>query len=246
MLCTCFRRFMPGFLLALALPASVLIAIAAGPALSTNSESGAKPPAAQSAKGDWAGDPWPLDTCIVAGEKLGPLSEQVIFVHEGREVRTCCDQCLAKFKAEPEKFLKAADEKIIAGQLPHYPLKNCVVEPADELAEGTHAEPVNLVYKNRLVRFCCKGCVKPFKQAPGPFVETLNAAVIAQQKDAYPLAICVVDQVNLGERGPTVDFVLGDTLVRLCCTGCVDEFKRNPTAYLPAVREAWAAKHQPH
>lgn len=246
MRCACHRRFMPGFLLALALLASVVITIAAGPAPSTDPAVSAKPQAADSAKTDWAGDPWPLDTCIVAGEKLGPLSEQVISVYEGREIRTCCDKCLAKFKAEPEKYLKAADEKIIAQQLPHYPLKTCVVESSDELAPGPHGDPVSMVYRNRLVRFCCKGCVKPFKQSPGSFVETLNAAVIAQQKDAYPLSMCVVDNVKLGERGPTVDYVIGDTLVRLCCTACVDEFKRNPTAYLPKIQEAWAAKHKPH
>jgi YHS domain-containing protein len=247
MRCACRHRHVAfACIFAMVLLASAVISIAAGPASSSDGAGGAKPQAAEAVQSGWAGDPWPLDTCIVAGEKLGPLSEQVIDVHEGREVRTCCKNCLTKFKAEPEKYLKAADEAIIAEQLPHYPLKTCVVETADVLPAGAHGEAVNVVYKNRLVRLCCKGCVKPFMEAPGPSIELLNAAVITQQKDAYPLTTCVVDNLKLGERGPTVEYVMGDTLVRLCCTGCVDEFKRNPTVYVARIRMAWTDKSQGH
>jgi YHS domain-containing protein len=52
-----------------------------------------------------AAKPYPLDVCIVAGEKLGSMGAPVVYVHEGQEVKFCCKGCLPDFKKEPAKFL---------------------------------------------------------------------------------------------------------------------------------------------
>lgn len=54
-----------------------------------------------------AATPYPLDTCIVSGEKLGadPDMEPYTFVHEGQEIKLCCKGCLKDFNKEPEKYL---------------------------------------------------------------------------------------------------------------------------------------------
>lgn len=57
-----------------------------------------------------AGKPYPLDVCVVGGEKLGSMGDPVILKHEGREVRLCCPGCVDKFKADPAKYLKKLDE----------------------------------------------------------------------------------------------------------------------------------------
>ena len=49
------------------------------------------------------GDPWPLETCIVSGEKLGEMGDPIIKLYEGREFRFCCKGCVGKFEKEPEK-----------------------------------------------------------------------------------------------------------------------------------------------
>ena len=36
--------------------------------------------------------PYPLDTCVVSGEKI-ELGEGVVFAYEGREIKTCCKDC---------------------------------------------------------------------------------------------------------------------------------------------------------
>ena len=41
------------------------------------------------------GDPWPLDTCAVSGEKLDSMDDAVVYDHEGRDVRFCCKACPA-------------------------------------------------------------------------------------------------------------------------------------------------------
>ena len=59
---------------------------------------------------------YPLDTCVVSGEKLdGDMGKQVDYVYKEdgkpeRLVRFCCKDCIAKFKKDPAKYLKAIDE----------------------------------------------------------------------------------------------------------------------------------------
>lgn len=53
---------------------------------------------------------YPLDICVVSGEKLGSMGKPVVLHHEGREVRLCCPGCVDDFKKNPEKFLKKLDE----------------------------------------------------------------------------------------------------------------------------------------
>lgn len=49
--------------------------------------------------------PYTLDVCLVSGEKLGSMGEPTSLVHEGQEIKFCCDSCEPKFKKDPSKFL---------------------------------------------------------------------------------------------------------------------------------------------
>ena len=128
-------------------------------------------PAAQA-----AGD-YPLDTCIVTGEKLGADEPPVAYQHEGRAITFCCKDCIKKFNADPAKYLKKLDEAIIAKQKPAYPLDTCVVS-GEKL--GGMGEGVDYVHNNRLVRFCCKGCVPKFKENPAVFLAKIDEAAKAK------------------------------------------------------------------
>lgn len=48
---------------------------------------------------------YPLDVCVVSGEKLGSMGEPFVITHEGTEVRFCCDSCVPKFEKDPAKYL---------------------------------------------------------------------------------------------------------------------------------------------
>ncbi|MEN9573414.1 MAG: hypothetical protein RL514_1269 [Verrucomicrobiota bacterium] len=52
-----------------------------------------------------AAKPYPLEVCIVGGEKLGSMGKPFVFVHQGQEIKLCCDGCKADFDKEPAKFL---------------------------------------------------------------------------------------------------------------------------------------------
>jgi hypothetical protein len=54
--------------------------------------------------------PYPLDTCVVSGEKLDSMGKPYVFTHEGQEIKLCCKNCLKDFKKEPAKYMKKIQE----------------------------------------------------------------------------------------------------------------------------------------
>ena len=69
---------------------------------------GAMTPMADEAKPDAKAKPYPLNTCIVTGEKLDadPAMTPYTFVHEGQEIKLCCKSCKKKFDKDPATYLK--------------------------------------------------------------------------------------------------------------------------------------------
>jgi hypothetical protein len=75
----------------------------------------AEPNAAKTSATAAAQAGYPLDTCVVSGEKLGEMGAPVDYIYKedgkpDRLVRLCCKMCIAKFKKDPAKFLKLLDE----------------------------------------------------------------------------------------------------------------------------------------
>lgn len=52
-----------------------------------------------------ADKPYPLQTCIVSGNKLGSMGKVIVKSHEGQEIKFCCKPCVKKFDANPAKYL---------------------------------------------------------------------------------------------------------------------------------------------
>lgn len=54
--------------------------------------------------------PYPLNKCVISGEELGgDMGKPVVIEYNGREIKFCCTSCEAKFKKDPEKYLKKID-----------------------------------------------------------------------------------------------------------------------------------------
>ena len=184
---------------------------------------------------DVPGDPYTLANCPVTGLVLGDTGPPIVMMHEGREVRFGTTECIGRFQADPARYLAKIDARIIEQQMAGYPLTTCPVslEPL-----GSMGDPVDYVYNNRLVRFCCKGCLRGFKKNPGPVLAVLDKAVIAEQLADYLLKSCPISGEDLGSMGGPIDYVIANQLVRLCCTGCVSAFYKNPAPHLASLREA--------
>ncbi len=123
--------------------------------------------------------PYLLKTDPVTG---GPLGDKpIVYQHEGRELRFADQKSLEAFKADPGKYLPKVDQQMIEQQLPSYPLDTCMVS-GDKLG-GDMGKPVDIIYKNRLVRFCCPDCIPDFKKDPAKYFKMLDEAA---QKKAAP------------------------------------------------------------
>ena len=54
-------------------------------------------------------DDYPLDVCLVSGDKLGSMGEVIVVDVEGREVRLCCEMCRVKLERDPSPYLLLLD-----------------------------------------------------------------------------------------------------------------------------------------
>lgn len=78
-----------------------------------------------------------------------------------------------------------------------------------------------------------------------------DAAWLAQARKDYPLKTCVVSKEDLGDMGESTDLIYRqagqpDRLVRFCCEGCVDDFKKDPVTYLKRIDAAGKPAPKPH
>jgi hypothetical protein len=169
---------------------------------------------------------YPIGACIVTGEKLG--ADAVSHVHNNRLVRLANADAVAEFKADPKRHLDALDKRIIEAQLPGYPMDHCPVGGP----LGSMGEPVNFIYMNRLVRFCCGGCETSLVNEPTKYMSKLDTAYADQQREDYALDTCVVSGAALGSMGDPVELIAGTTLVRFCCDSCLPKFRANPAEFL--------------
>jgi len=91
-----------------------------------------------------------------------------------------------------------------------------------------------------------------FATGSSVFAAETSAAVAADSAAgvaAYPLTTCVVsgDKLEAGDMGPIIEYVhkeegKPDRLVRLCCKGCVKDFKKDSAKFLKKIDDAAAAK----
>lgn len=87
----------------------------------------------------------------------------------------------AAAKAPAKSKAPKGDDAIIAEQKGSYPLDTCVVMGGKL---GEHGAAYDYVYKGRLVRFCCKGCVATFEKDPAKYLGKIDAAAKEKTKPA--------------------------------------------------------------
>jgi YHS domain-containing protein len=49
--------------------------------------------------------PYPFKVCIVSGNKLDSMGDTISQTYQGQDVKFCCEPCVKKFHAHPEKYL---------------------------------------------------------------------------------------------------------------------------------------------
>lgn len=105
-------------------------------------------------------------TCPVSGEKIDTRYSVDV---QGQRVYFCCAKCPAEFRADPEKYLARIAES--GARLENIQV-TCPVS-GENLATDTQGTPVEVQYRGRTVRLCCKNCVPKFEADPARYLATL-------------------------------------------------------------------------
>lgn len=75
----------------------------------------------------------------------------------------------------------------------------------------------------------------------GVYIPLATFAEDAKPADAakpYPLKTCIVSGEKLGEMGKPFIYTHEGREVRLCCKGCLKDFKKDPAKYLKKLDDA--------
>jgi hypothetical protein len=116
--------------------------------------------------------------CLTLSLVLGLVTAPAVFAHNGED----------HSKTAAPAALTPVDAKTDAAWLAHavaaYPLDGCVVS-GDKFDGGAMGKPQDFIYKtagqpDRLVRLCCKDCVKDFNKEPAKYLKALDEAVAAK------------------------------------------------------------------
>lgn len=121
---------------------------------------------------------YPLDTCIMSGEKLG--DKAVDMVINNRLVRFCCADCGNNFKKDIAGNMKKLDAAVIAKEKSSYKLTKCPVS-GEEL--GSMGEPDTVVIANQMISLCCKGCEKKLRAEPAKYLAMVSGDAAAATKE---------------------------------------------------------------
>lgn len=181
--------------------------------------------------------PYTLGVCAVAGEELG--DDAVVREYDGREVRFCCEKCVAKYEASPDEYNAKIDEKVAARLRVGYPVTTCPISGESMFEDGKFTG-VEVVHKNRMVRVCCDKCAAKVRDNPAAAFDKLDAAIVASQAAAYPIKTCPVSGEAFDTDMKPVDLIYENRLYRLCCNSCVKEIAKTPAKYAAMLDAAYA------
>ncbi|MBA2480200.1 MAG: hypothetical protein H0V44_06030 [Planctomycetes bacterium] len=77
--------------------------------------------------------PYPLDYCIVSGDKLdGDMGKPITVVKDGQEFKLCCKGCIKDLDKDPKKY----EDKLAAAQ--KEPKKDADAKPDKDKAAHDH------------------------------------------------------------------------------------------------------------
>lgn len=125
---------------------------------------------------------YPMERCPISGEKMEKPVNHVVGT---RLVRFCCNDCVKTFDTDAAKQTEAMaklDNAWMASQKAKYTVKTCPV--SGEELDPSGAKSVDVLYGTRLVRLCCKNCVKELEKNPSAVLAKLDSLKAAAPASA--------------------------------------------------------------
>ncbi len=118
-----------------------------------------------------------------------------------------------------------------------YPLDTCIVSD-EELDDSAKTFTVD----GNTFMTCCKKCQAKVEKDPATYAAKKEAAIVKAQAANYPLEVCAVSGKPLGSMGEPISLVVDNTLIKLCCKGCVKKATANKTDITAKIQTAAFAK----
>lgn len=115
---------------------------------------------------------------------LGVAATGALAAHEEHGKDKAADHSGHNMKGQLVKVDAKADAAWLAKATADYPTNVCVV--SNDKLGGDMGLPQDYIYRvagkpDRLVRFCCKDCLKDFNEAPAKFLGLIDAAAAKKQ-----------------------------------------------------------------
>jgi hypothetical protein len=180
------------------------------------------------------GDRYYLNRCPQCHRYLGTRGDPIERSYDHRHIRFCHEECRVAFEANLPNSIARLDDQMIADQLPWYPLQSCVVT-----GEPLPAVPIDLIFRNRLVRLSNESARTKFLADPSTFWQKLTDATIEFLLPRYWVTKCPEQGTQLKPKAdPQLIVVCASRIVRVCCLDCYDRVIERPANYLPLIDSA--------
>jgi len=154
-------------------------------------------------------------SCPVTGE---PINFATSVATDGGPVFFCCKRCVAKYQANPLKYVAevAAQRNALANR----PKVQVICPVTKESVD----QDVFVESNGEKIYFCCKDCVKKYQKTPAQYASALANSYTYQTK-------CPV----MGEEiDPTAFTTTANGMnIYFCCNGCDKKFLKDPQKYTP-------------
>jgi hypothetical protein len=166
-------------------------------------------------------DGYPADTCFVSGETLDGSAKT--FTVDGHTFKTCCNKCKAKIEKDAKTFIAKKEEAVTKAQSATYALTTCPIS-----GKALNDKAVSVVADNTLVKLCCEKCKDKLMADTASAIAKVQGAAFDKQAAHYTAKTCPASGHELDAKAVSV--MHGTTLVKLCCSDCMEKFTANANA----------------
>lgn len=176
-------------------------------------------------------------TCAVNGKEFEKTETTASFEYKEKTYYFCCPGCKDSFVKNPEEFLNKEGEGEHQGM--HGEEGEGKHQHGEEGMHGEHQENGKTVdpvcgmevkiegakhtyeYKEKTYYFCMASCKEKFIENPEEYL-----------KDAEEEMTCPVSGEKFAKADAAGSMEVDGKTYYLCCAGCLDKFKADPTKYI--------------
>lgn len=158
--------------------------------------------------------------CPVMG---GKINKALYVDANGKRIYVCCKGCIDKVKAEPSKYIKKLEAQgITVARTP-------VEQTLCPVMGGKINKALYVDSGGKRIYMCCEGCIDKLKADPAKYIKKLESQGITLASTPVEQTLCPVKGTKIN-KAVYVD--ADGKRIYLCCKGCVDKVKADPSKYI--------------